>query len=95
MAGSLNLSNQNADMHVYGQLSRKISTILGAAGNISLNTLFNKIPWISLDNNSPLINDLNKIPGIELSNKSTRRFMVEILGDINGENFVKSFKWIN
>lgn len=95
MIGSVNLCNQIADMHVFGQLSKKASTILGAAGNISLNTLFNKIPGVSLDKNSPLINDINKIPGIELSNKSTRKFMVEILGDINGDDFVKSFKWIN
>ncbi|MCR5266592.1 MAG: DUF3971 domain-containing protein [Cyanobacteria bacterium RUI128] len=95
LIGSLNLTNQVADMHVYGQLSKKISTILGAAGNISLNTLFNKIPGISLSGDNQLVNELNKIPGIELSNKSNRRFMVEILGDINGENFVKSFKWIN
>ncbi len=95
LIGSLNLYTQIADMHVYGQLSRKVSTILGAAGNISLNTLFNKIPGISLDANNQLVNDLNKIPGIELSNRSTRRFMVEILGDVNGEDFVKSFKWIN
>ncbi len=95
MIGSLNLYTSMADMHVFGQLSRKISTILGAAGNISLNTLFNKIPGISLSPDSSFINDLNKIPGIELTNKSNRKFMVEILGDINGDNFVKSFKWIN
>lgn len=93
--GSINLYNQIADMHVFGQLSKTVSTVLGAAGNISLNTLFNKIPGISLDKNSPLINDLNKIPGIELTNKLNRKFMVEILGDVNSENFVKSFKWIN
>ena len=93
--GSLNLYSQIADMHVYGQLSKRVSTVLGAAGNISLNTLFTKIPWVTLDSNSPIINDLNKIPGIELSSKSYRRFMVEILGDISGDSFVKSFKWIN
>ena len=93
--GSLNLSSQIADLHVYGQLSRKVSTILGAAGNISLNTLFNKIPGISLNSDNQLINDINKIPGIELSNKSIRKFMVEILGDVNSDNFVRSFKWIN
>ncbi len=93
--GSLNLSTQVADMHVYGQLSKTVSTILGTAGNISLNTLFNKIPGVSLDKNSAIVNDINKIPGIELSNRLNRRFMVEILGDISGDSFVKSFKWIN
>jgi len=95
MTGRLNFNTHIADMRVYGQISRKISTVLGAAGNISLNTLFNKIPGISLDKDSSFLNDLNKIPGIELSDKASRKFMVEILGDINGEDFVKSFKWIN
>ena len=79
-------------MNVYGQLSRKVSTVLGTAGNISLNTLFNKIPGVST---SQFINEINKIPGIDLSNKSNRKFIVEILGDINGDDFVKSFKWLN
>lgn len=92
ITGTYDFINTIANMNVYGQLSRKISTVLGAAGNISLNTLFNKIPGVST---SQFINDLNKIPGIDLSNKATRRFVVEILGDINGEDFVKSFKWIN
>lgn len=95
MIGSINLYTSIADMHIFGQLSRRASTILGAVGNISLNTLFNKIPGISLDSNSPFLNDLNKIPGIELSSKATRKFMVKILGDINSDDFVKSFRWIN
>ncbi|MCM1264693.1 MAG: DUF3971 domain-containing protein [Candidatus Gastranaerophilales bacterium] len=95
ITGKFNFATQIADMNVFGQISRKISTVLGAAGNISLNTLFNKIPGISLDSNNQFITDLNKIPGIEFSNKSSRKFMVEILGDINGEDFVKSFRWIN
>ncbi|MCD8378720.1 MAG: AsmA-like C-terminal region-containing protein, partial [Candidatus Gastranaerophilales bacterium] len=95
ITGQMNLNTNIADMKVFGQISRKISTVLGAAGNISLNTLFNKIPGVSLDKDSTFINDLNKIPGIELSDKTSRKFMAEILGDINGENFVKSFRWIN
>ena len=42
-----------------------------------------------------ILNDLNKIPGIELSQKAFRKFIAEIRGDINGDNYVKSFKWIN
>jgi len=94
MIGNLNLYTSIADMRIFGQLSRKASTILGAAGNLSLNTLFNKIPGISLDSDNQLVNDINKIPGIELSNTSSRKFMVEILGDIDGDDFVKSFKWV-
>ena len=82
-------------MKVLGQLSRKVSTIFGTVGNISINSIFNKIPGINLDDNSQLINELNKIPGIELSNKAYRKFVVEIYGDPNSDNNVKSFKWIN
>lgn len=92
ITGTYNFIESIADMNVYGQISRKVSTVLGAAGNISLNTLFNKIPGVST---SQFVNDLNKIPGIDLSNKSNRKFIVEILGDINGEDFVKSFRWLN
>lgn len=95
MTGKFNFHSQIADMKVFGQISRRMSTVLGAAGNISLNTLFNKIPGISLSSNSSFINDVNKIPGIELTNKISRKFIVEILGDISGENFVQSFHWLN
>ena len=93
--GKYNLVTEIADMKVLGQLSRKVSTIFGTVGNISINSIFNKIPGINLDDNSQLINELNKIPGIELSNKAYRKFVVEIYGDPNSDNNVKSFKWIN
>ena len=82
-------------MIVLGQLSKKVSTILGTVGNVSLNSLFNKIPGVDLSENGQLVNELNKIPGIELSNKAYRKFVVEIFGNINNDNNVKSFRWIN
>lgn len=93
--GRHNLVTEVADMQVLGQLSRKISTVFGTVGNVSLNSLFNKIPGVNLSENGQLINELNKIPGIELSNKAYRKFIVEIFGNINNENNVKSFRWIN
>ncbi len=93
--GKYNMVTEIADMQVLGQLSRKISTVFGAVGNLSLNSLFNKIPGVNLAENGQLINELNKIPGIELSNKAYRKFIVEIYGDINNDNNVKSFRWIN
>ena len=35
------------------------------------------------------------IPGIELSSKAYRKFVAEIKGNINGNDYVTSFKWIN
>ncbi len=93
--GNYNLSTSNAHMYVFGLLSKNIKTPLGAIGNMSLNTLFNLIPGVTLDEKSPFINDINKIPGIELSKNNYRKFIAEIIGDISGDNYVKSFEWIN
>lgn len=93
--GTYNFSTSNADMEVLGLLSRKISTMFGPIGNMSINTLFNVIPGFDLTKESPLIERINKIPGIELSNKTYRKFVAEIKGNIKGDEYVKSFRWIN
>lgn len=94
--GKYNFSTLVADMEVFGRLSKKITTILGPVGNASLNTLFNTIPGLNLDetNKTEFVNNLNKIPGFELNDKTYRIFSVKIYGDINGDDYVQSFKWI-
>lgn len=94
--GKYNLSTYIADLTIYGRLTKKYSNILGPVGNASLNALFNLIPGVDLTSlvNRPILNEINKIPGIELNNKSYRIFMVDILGNINAEDYVKSFKWL-
>lgn len=96
ITGIYNMSNYYADMYVFGRLSKKIANALGPIGNASLNTLFNTIPGVNLTqtNDSSLINDINKIPGIELSNKLYRIFAVEVHGDISGDEYVDSFRWV-
>lgn len=96
LTGTYNFSTQTADMEVFGRLAKKITTILGPVGNASLNTLFNTIPGLNLDetNKATFVEKLNKIPGFELNDKTFRIFSAQIYGDINGENYVKSFKWI-
>ena len=95
ITGSYNFASSNADMEVLGILSKKISTMFGPIGNVSLNTLLNVIPGVNLTTDSAILNNINKIPGIELNEKSFRKFIAEIKGNIDGENYVKSFKWIN
>ena len=58
--GNCDLTTANAQMYVFGLLSKNIKTPLGAVGNMSLNTLFNLIPGIDLEAQSPFINDINK-----------------------------------
>jgi hypothetical protein len=93
--GTYNFATANADMQVLGLLSKKISTFFGPIGNISINTLFNVIPGVDLSKDSLVLERINKIPGLELSSKAYRRFIAEIKGNINGEDYVTSFKWIN
>ena len=95
ITGNYNFSTAEAEMEVFGLLSKKISTMFGPIGNLSLNTLFNAIPGVDLSKDTAILEKINKIPGIELSSKNYRRFLAEIKGNINGENYVTSFKWIN
>ena len=95
ITGGYNFATSEAEMEVLGILSKNISTVLGPIGNVSLNTLFNVVPGIDLAKDSKLLDKINKIPGIELNSKVFRKFIAEINGNINGENYVKSFRWIN
>ena len=95
IGGTYNFYTSQAEMEVLGLLSRKISTMFGPIGNMSLNTLFNVIPGIDLSKDSSLLNKINKIPGIEISGKAYRKFLAEIKGNINGDNYVTNFSWIN
>ena len=95
MFGSYNFASSQADMEVLGLLSKKISTLLGPIGNVSMNTLFNVVPGVDLSKDSIILEKINKIPGIELSGKAFRKFIAEIKGDISSDNYVNSFRWIN
>ena len=93
--GTYNFATSIADMKVLGLLSKKMSTMFGAIGNVSINTLFNLIPGVDLSKDSVVLERINKIPGIEISSKAYRKFIAEIKGNIDGDDYVTSFKWIN
>lgn len=94
--GSYNLTTSVAQMKIFGRLKRNATNILGPIGNASINTLFNTIPWIDLSktSDSTILENINKIPAIELNSKKYRIFTVDINGDINGNDYVRSFNWI-
>ena len=94
LSGSYNIQNLVADMEIYGSLSKNFSTILGKIANSSLNSLFNTIPGININEINPTsTSKINKIPNFDRTNV-LRVFKAEIYGDINGSNYVKSFKWV-
>lgn len=95
MTGSYNILTSVADMNIYGSLTKNITTVFGKIKNASLNTLFNTIPGINDSTEKLLLQeDIAKIPNIKNATDIYRIFFVDINGDINGENYVKSFKWV-
>ena len=95
ISGVYNFSTSVAEMDIFGILSRKVSSMLGPIGNLSVNTIFSIIPGVDLSKDSSFLDKINKIPGIEISDKAYRKFVAEINGNINGDDYVKSFKWVN
>ncbi|MBD5401761.1 AsmA-like C-terminal region-containing protein, partial [bacterium] len=94
LSGSYNIASLVADMEIYGSLSKNFSTLLGKIGNSSLNRLFNAIPGVNINEINPTsTSKINKIPNFDKSNV-LRVFKAEIFGDINGSNYVKSFRWV-
>lgn len=95
MTGSYNITTSVADMQILGSLSKNITTVFGKIKNASLNTLLNTIPGVSDQTEKLLMQeDIAKIPNIKNVTDIYRIFAVEINGDINGDKYVKSFKWV-
>ncbi len=94
--GSYDLVNVKADMRILGKLSKKIPTILGPLGDTSLNTFLNAIPRVIMTEADKVkyLKDVLKIPGLDFNNDDYRIFQAEIDGNINGTNYVKTFKWV-
>ena len=94
LSGTYNIENSIAQMEVYGTLSNNLTSVFGKLKNLSLNTLLNTIPFLNNSEQSPEIEaKIKKIPRDENFSIS-RIFAAEINGDINGLNYVKSFKWV-
>ena len=95
MTGSYNLLTSIADMKIYGSLSKNITSVLGKIKNASLNTLLNTIPGIN-DSKEKLLmqTEISKIPNIKDATDIYRIFKVDINGDINGSDYVRSFRWV-
>jgi len=95
--GNYNLINQEAEIMVFGRLAKNVSNALGTLGNASFNTIINAFTpnKDSKTAKNDLIQIINKIPLIEISNDDFRIFQAKIFGNINNDNYVKSFNWLN
>ena len=95
--GNYDIPTSIADIYILGKLSKNINSILGPIGNASLNSLFNLIPGIHLDEtkDTDLIKQINSIPELGLPAEKFRIFRVKIDGDINSDEFVNTFEWLD
>ena len=94
ITGNYNLSNAIADFKIFGSLSKNATTLFNKVKNLSLNTLLKTIPGIKKETPQQFNTDIAKIPNSNDINNIYKFFRVIIQGDINGEDFVKSFEWI-
>lgn len=94
--GTYDIVNNDADLEVLGRLSRKVASVLGPLGNASINSLLNVVTGMRLDEASKntILKNVNKIPGIEITDTDFRIFAVKVKGDLNGDDYIREFKWV-
>lgn len=91
--GSYDILENFADIKIYGKLSNSVSTSLGKIGNANLAQFFEILNKKNKQaKEEELQKNLDKIPSIEIK-ENPKYFSAKILGDINRENYVKSFNW--
>ena len=97
ITGNFDLETSKTDLYILGKLSKNINTILGPVGNASLNSFFNLIPGIHLDElkDTEVIKQINAIPELSLSSDKFRIFRAKVDGDIYSNSFVSKFEWVN
>ena len=94
LEGNYNILENLADIKIYGKLSQNISNALGAIGNASISQFINSVVQKQKTNkDEEFYKNASKIPSIEIENPEPRYFKVRVLGDINKENYIKSFNW--
>ena len=97
LEGNYSILEKFAYIEIYGKLSQNISSALGALGNASINQFIATLTQVKRDKNlqdEKLQEKLYKIPPIEIENPQPRYFKAKVLGDINKDNYIKSFNWI-
>lgn len=105
LRGSLRMSDDYADMTIFGKLRRRVSGKLGPLGSLSINNLITDIPGIGFIPGEPkeggiidFVPFINQIPGLgiggRLAQRRYRLFVVRIVGNLYDPKSVRSFRWI-
>lgn len=105
LKGSLRMSDDYADMLIFGRLRRHVSGKLGPLGSLSINSFISDIPIAGFLPGSPenaglldIIPLINQVPvlgiGGRLAQRRYRLFVVRIVGNLYDPSSVRSFRWI-
>ena len=90
IVGRYNLENQDAILRVYTRFSNRKKGAFGFLRSLSLNSLANRIPFSSRNNNNYYEAEIKEIPKIEADDKDTQIFLTKVDGDIVENNFLSS-----
>lgn len=99
LEGDYDILRTFADIQIYGKLSQNVSNAMGAIGNASIKQFLDSVvPYKNKkEKDEKLQEKLNKIPSVENETPQSlefeRFFSAKVQGDINKDNYIKSFKW--
>lgn len=92
--GTYNLENQDAALRIYTKFSNRRKGLYGLFRNLSLNSLANRIPLSTRNDNEYYAYEISHLPKIDADEKDCQIFLTKVDGDIEHNNFISSLKKI-
>lgn len=93
LAGNFDMTTNYSSFTILGRVSKAKIKLLGPIGNFSISKILTALPCDS--SNSGVLESLSKFPGVDFNDKSYRRFIVNIEGDLYNPKSVKDFRWLD
>ena len=103
ITGTYNLLNGTTNVIILGRLDAKVVSVLGALGDLSVDTLTSYIPKfgdttaaiINLMTSDPENENTNNIPELSTGSTNYKDFKAIFNGGLESTSSVKSFKWLS
>lgn len=94
IVGTYDLEKQDASLRIYTKFSNRKKGLYGLFRNISLNSLANRIPMGSRNDENYYSTELSQLPEIDADEKDCQIFLTKVDGDVEHNNFISSLKKI-